>query len=139
MSRCYSELSKLKTFEERLEYLKLDGTVGDETFGYDRYLNQQFYRSVEWRRIRNQVIVRDLGCDLGIEGYDIHGRILIHHMNPVGVEDVLHHSQNLVDPEFLIAVSHQTHNAIHYGNTETVTVSPIERTTNDTCPWKMKR
>ena len=138
-NRCYSELSKLKTFEERLEYLKLDGTVGDETFGYDRYLNQQFYRSAEWRRIRNQVIIRDMGCDLGIEGYDIHGRILIHHMNPVNEKDILCHSQNLVDPEFLIAVSHQTHNAIHYGNTEAIMVPPIERTANDTCPWKMKR
>lgn len=137
-NRCYSELCKLNTFQERLNYLKLDGAVGEATFGYDRYLNQQFYRSAEWHRIRNQVIIRDMGCDLGVEGYDIHGRILIHHMNPVTEKDILQHSTYLTDPEYLIAVSHKTHNAIHYGNADTTDASPAERTTNDTCPWKTK-
>ena len=134
--RTYSELIQLPTFEERFDYLRLDGVVGKDTFGFDRYLNQQFYRSSEWKRIRNQVIVRDNGYDLGIDEYEIHGRILIHHMNPISIEDLQHMSDFLMNPEYLICVSHRTHNAIHYGD-ESLTVSaPIERSQNDTCPWR---
>lgn len=134
--RCYSELSKLKTFEERYRYLKLDGTVGEDTFGFDRYLNQVFYRSRRWKDVRNQVIIRDCGCDLGIDGRDIHGRIIIHHMNPIGLKDLEHESENLLNPEYLICVTHNTHNAIHYGDESLLQLDPVERTANDTCPWK---
>ena len=134
--RTYSELIKLPTFEERFDYLRLDGVVGKDTFGFDRYLNQQFYRSSEWKRIRNQVIVRDNGCDLGIDDYEIHGRILIHHMNPISVEDLQHMSDLLMNPEYLICVSHRTHNAIHYGDESLIVTAPIERRQNDTCPWR---
>ena len=134
--RCYSELSKLKTFEERYRYLKLDGTVGEDTFGFDRYLNQVFYRSRRWKDVRNQVIIRDCGCDLGIDGRDIHGRIIIHHMNPIGLKDLEHESENLLNPEYLICMTHNTHNAIHYGDESLLQLDPIERTANDTCPWK---
>ena len=134
--RTYSELIQLPTFEERFNYLRLDGVVGKDTFGFDRYLNQQFYRSSEWKRIRNQVIVRDNGCDLGIDDYDIHGRILIHHMNPISIEDLQHMSNLLMNPEYLICVSHRTHNAIHYGDERLIVTAPIERTQNDTCPWR---
>ena len=132
----YSELIQLPTFEERFEYLRLDGVVGRDTFGFDRYLNQQFYRSGEWKRIRNQVIVRDNGCDLGIDDYEIHGRILIHHMNPISIEDLQHMSDLLINPEYLICVSHRTHNAIHYGDESLIVTAPIERSQNDTCPWR---
>ena len=134
--RTYSELIQLPTFEERFNYLRLDGVVGKDTFGFDRYLNQQFYRSSEWKRIRNQVIVRDNGCDLGIDDYEIHGRILIHHMNPISIEDLQHMSDLLMNPECLICVSHRTHNAIHYGDERLIVTAPIERTQNDTCPWR---
>ena len=134
--RTYSELIKLPTFEERFDYLRLDGVVGKDTFGFDRYLNQQFYRSSEWKRIRNQVIVRDNGCDLGIDEYEIHGRILIHHMNPISIEDLQHMSDLLMNPEQLICVSHLTHNAIHYGDESLIVTAPIERRQNDTCPWR---
>ena len=134
--RTYSELIKLPTFEERFDYLRLDGVVGKDTFGFDRYLNQQFYRSSEWKRIRNQVIVRDNGCDLGIDDYEIHGRILIHHMNPISIEDLQYMSDLLMDPEYLICVSHRTHNAIHYGDESLIVTAPIERSQNDTCPWR---
>ena len=134
--RTYSELIQLPTFEERFEYLRLDGIVGRDTFGFDRYLNQQFYRSSEWKRIRNQVIVRDNGCDLGIDDYEIHGRILIHHMNPISIEDLQHMSDFLMNPEYLICVSHRTHNAIHYGDESLIVSAPIERSQNDTCPWR---
>ena len=134
--RTYSELIKLPTFEERFDYLRLDGVVGKDTFGFDRYLNQQFYRSSEWKRIRNQVIVRDNGCDLGIDEYEIHGRILIHHMNPISIEDLQHVSDLLMNPEYLICVSHRTHNAIHYGDENLIVSAPIERSQNDTCPWR---
>ena len=132
--RTYSELIKLPTFEERFDYLRLDGVVGKDTFGFDRYLNQQFYRSSEWKRIRNQVIVRDNGCDLGIDEYEIHGRILIHHMNPISIEDLQYMSDLLMNPEYLICVSHRTHNAIHYGDESLIVTAPIERSQNDTCP-----
>ena len=134
--RTYSELIQLPTFEERFNYLRLDGVVGKDTFGFDRYLNQQFYRSSEWKRIRNRVIVRDNGCDLGIDDYEIHGRILIHHMNPISIEDLQHMSDLLMNPEYLICVSHRTHNAIHYGDESLIVTAPIERTQNDTCPWR---
>lgn len=134
--RTYSELIQLPTFEERFDYLRLGGVVGKDTFGFDRYLNQQFYRSSEWKRIRNQVIVRDNGCDLGIDDYEIHGRILIHHMNPISIEDLQHMSDLLMNPEYLICVSHRTHNAIHYGDESLIVTTPIERSQNDTCPWR---
>ena len=134
--RTYSELIQLPTFEERFDYLRLDGVVGKDTFGFDRYLNQQFYRSSEWKRIRNQVIVRDNGCDLGIDEYEIHGRILIHHMNPISIEDLRYMSDLLMNPEYLICVSHRTHNAIHYGDESLIVTAPIERSQNDTCPWR---
>lgn len=136
--RSYSELITLPTFEERFEYLKLDGDVGDETFGFDRYLNQRFYRSAEWKRIRDAVIVRDNGCDLGIEDRQLYDRIVIHHMNPINQRDLINHMDSMViDPEFLICCSHNTHNAIHYGDDSLIVKSTItERTPNDTCPWK---
>ena len=134
--RTYSELIQLPTFEERFDYLRLDGVVGKDTFGFDRYLNQQFYRSSEWKRIRNQVIVRDNGCDLGIDEYEIHGRILIHHMNPISIEDLQYMSDLLMNPEYLVCVSHRTHNAIHYGDESLIVTAPIERSQNDTCPWR---
>jgi len=132
----YSELIQLPTFKERYEYLKLDGRVGEDTFGFDRYLNQIFYRSQKWKRIRNQVIVRDNGCDLGIEGYEINERILIHHMNPVSLKDVEEETEFLLDPEYLISTTHNTHNAIHYGDSGLLILDPIVRTKNDTCPWR---
>ena len=134
--RTYSELCKLSTFEERFDYLRLNGSVGKDTFGFDRYLNQQFYRSREWKRIRDRVILRDNGCDLGVEGYEIRGRILIHHINPISVEDIQTMSDLLMNPEYLICASHRTHNAIHYGDESLIITAPIERTQNDTCPWR---
>lgn len=134
--RTYSELIQLDTFEERFEYLKVNGKVGEDTFGFDRYLNQVFYRSKEWKRIRDQVIFRDNGCDLGVEGYDIYGKIIIHHMNPIRVDDIRHSSEFLLDPEYLICTKLETHNAIHYGDADLIPSAPIERKPNDTCPWK---
>ena len=134
--RTYSELSKLLTFEERFRYLSLDGKVGEETFGFDRYLNQMFYRSQKWKAVRDYVIVRDNGCDLGVEGYEIHGRIIIHHMNPITIRDIEKESDFLLDPEYLITTVHNTHNAIHYGDENLLIKAPIERSKNDTCPWK---
>lgn len=134
--RSYSELIRFPTFEERFEYLKLGGRVGEDTFGFDRYLNQIFYRSQEWKRIRDQVIVRDNGCDLAAEGYDICGRILIHHMNPISLRDIEERSDILLNPEYLISTTHNTHNAIHYGDNNLLVTGPIERTPFDTCPWK---
>lgn len=134
--RTYTELSRLPTFEERYRYLRITGRVGEETFGFDRYLNQVFYRSRKWKQIRDQVIVRDNGCDLGVEGYEIHGRIIIHHMNPITLKDIEHESEFLLNPEFLICTIHNTHNAIHYGDESLLITAPIERAKNDTCPWK---
>lgn len=116
MIRTYSELQRFETFEERFKYLKLGGAVGSSTFGFDRYLNQEFYKSVLWRRARTIVIARDYGCDLGVEGHEIHDRVYVHHMNPVTVEDITHSNLDIIDPEFLICVTHDTHNAIHYGD-----------------------
>lgn len=135
--KTYSELILLPTFEERFEYLKLNGSVGKDTFGFDRYLNQMFYqRSQKWKAIRDKVIIRDNGCDLGVEGHEIYNRIIIHHMNPVTIEDLENESDFLLDPEFLISTTHNTHNAIHYGDVNRLCLGPIERTRNDTCPWK---
>ena len=134
--KTYSELSKLTTFEERYNYLRLNGLVGKETFGFDRYLNQVFYRSSKWRSIRDFVIVRDNGCDLGIEGREIHGRIIIHHMNPITIQDITQQTEFLLDPEFLISTAHETHNAIHYGDTNLLTQESLERNRNDTCPCR---
>lgn len=137
MIRTYTELSKLKTFEERFEYLRLDGQVGKETFGFDRIFNQTFYRSVEWRRVRDQVIIRDCGCDLGVPGHEIYGqRILIHHMNPISLEDLERRPEILMNPEYLITTIHNTHQAVHYGDADLLIKLPRERTKNDTCPWK---
>lgn len=135
--KTYSELIALPTFEERYEYLRLNSRVGKDTFGFDRYLNQNFYRSAEWRRIRDRVIVRDNGCDLAIDDRIIYGKILIHHMNPITDKDLFNLSDILLDPEYLICVSHNTHNAIHYGDGERLVKDPIVRTKNDTCPWKL--
>lgn len=136
ITRSYAELSRLSSFEERFEYLKLLGTVGESTFGFDRYLNQQFYLSPEWRAIRDRVIARDLGCDLGVEGFEVHGRILIHHINPITVDDIVNRNPKVFDPENLILTSHNTHNAIHYGDDDLLIRAPIERSKYDTCPWK---
>lgn len=137
MIRTYSELSQLKTFEERYRYLKLGGIVGQETFGFDRYLNQVFYTSKEWRSIRDKVIIRDNGCDLGIEEYEINGHmILIHHMNPITVEDILNREDHIFNPEFLICTTKRTHNAIHYGDESLLPQKPVVRRKNDTCPWR---
>ena len=135
-SSTYSELIKLATFEERFEYLKLNGVVSKLTFGSERYLNQMFYTSDEWRKLRNKIILRDNGCDLGIEGFDIRIKIFIHHMNPITDEAILRHSKYLIDPEYLICVSMRTHNAIHYGDISQVSSTPIERKPFDTCPWR---
>lgn len=134
--RSYSQLTELPTFEERFEYLKLSGKVGTDTFGFERYLNQAFYSSQEWKRVRDAVILRDCGCDLGIADMEIHGRIIIHHMNPVTIADIRRASDILTDPEFLICVSHYTHNAIHYGSSGLLPKEYIPRRENDTCPWK---
>lgn len=134
--RTYSELIQLPTFEERFRYLKLDGLVGKDTFGFDRYLNQEFYRSKEWKEVRDFVIVRDNGCDLGMDGYEIVGRIYIHHMNPITVNDIVHSSDFLLNPNYLICVSHNTHNAVHYGDEDLLVTAPVERRKNDTCPWR---
>ena len=135
--RTYSELLKLKTFRERYEYLKLDGTVGEETFGFDRYINQMFYKSEEWKRIRNYVITRDNGCDLGIPDRKIvDSVILVHHMNPITKEDIINKNEILLDPEYLITTIKPTHDAIHYGDESLLAEDLVIRSKNDTCPWK---
>ena len=134
--RTYSELIAFPTFEERFKYVQLNGQVGESTFGFDRYMNQVFYRSQKWKSIRDFVIIRDCGCDLGVEGYDIHGKIIIHHMNPLSMRDIETESDFLLNPDFLICTTHNTHNAIHYGDENLLVTAPIERTKNDTCPWR---
>ena len=134
--RTYSELITLPTFEERFRYLQLGGKVGEDTFGHDRYLNQMFYTSDEWRRIRRGVIVRDNGCDLGIQDREIHGLIIIHHMNPITIEDIINRSEFLLNPEYLISTVKNTHDAIHFSDERILITDPIERRPNDTCPWK---
>lgn len=136
MIKTYTALSAFKTFEERFRYLQLNGEVGKETFGFDRFLNQEFYRSKEWKSIRDAVILRDNGCDLGMDGYEIYGRIYIHHMNPVSPKDIQIRSDLLMDPAYLITTTHNTHNAIHYGDESLLIRTPMERRRNDTCPWR---
>lgn len=136
-TKCYSELQNLKTYDERFRYLQIGGHIGIESFGYDRYLNQAFYKSPDWKRIRDKVIIRDNGCDLSMEGYPIQGRVIIHHMNAITIDDVLDLNPNIFNPEYLICVSHQTHNALHYGDeTYPDRFKVIERRPNDTIPWK---
>lgn len=135
MIRTYSELRRLTDFEERYKYLALRGSVGHSTFGFDRYINQQFYTSTQWRQIRHHVIARDLGCDLGVEGYEIHDRIYIHHMNPMTVDDITHGEDSILNPEFLISTTHRTHNAIHYGDERLLPRPLTERRSGDTKLW----
>lgn len=134
--RTYSELMKLQTFEERFRYLKLNGRVAEETFGFDRYLNQQFYKSDEWLYLRDQIIIRDNGCDLAIEDREIYKRIIVHHMNPLTKADIINRSDFLLNPEYLICTIKRTHDAIHYGDESILYDIPKERTKNDTCPWR---
>ena len=135
--RTYSELIRLDTFEDRFRYLKIGGKVGEETFGFDRYLNQIFYKSDAWLRVRDEVIVRDNGCDLGMLDREIGGRILVHHMNPIRKEDILNRSDFLLNPEYLITTVKSTHDAIHYGDESLLIGAPIQRYRNDTCPWRL--
>ena len=134
--KTFSELIEIPTFEERFEYLKLGGFVGEETFGFDRYFNQNFYRSYEWRQLRNQIIIRDNGCDLACEDRDIFRRVIIHHMNPISTDDLIHNSDFLMNPEYLICTTKQTHDAIHYGNKDSLILTPRERTPGDTILWR---
>lgn len=134
MIRTYSELIKLPTFADRFKYLKLNGFVGEETFGFDRYLNQSLYHSDLWKTVRDQVIIRDMGCDLAVEGLEIKGRLIVHHMNPVTKEEILEHSESLIDPEFLVCTTISTHNAIHYGD-DSILEPYIERRPGDTSLW----
>lgn len=134
--KTYSELITLPTFLDRYHYLKLNGQVGKDTFGFDRYLNQIFYQSKEWRSTRDYVIARDNGCDLGIAGHEIYGKILIHHMNPITSDDILKRSDFLLNPEYLICTIKNTHDAIHYSDESLLITDPVERSKNDTCPWK---
>lgn len=134
--KTYSELITLPTFEERYNYLKLNGRVGESTFGYDRYLNQILYTSKEWRRFRDEIIIRDNGCDIACEGFEFSGRATVHHINPITVEDVINRSPKVFDPENVITVSDNTHKAIHYGDENLLIKAPVIRTQNDTCPWK---
>lgn len=134
--RTYSELILLPTFEERFKYLQLKGIVGKDTFGFDRWINQTFYTSREWRQVRDYVIIRDEGCDLGCSDRPISGKILIHHLNPISVEDIVDVSDFLLNPEYLICVCHNTHNAIHYGSEDLLVKGPVIRRPNDTSPWK---
>jgi hypothetical protein len=134
-TRSYSELRRLATFEERFDYLSLKGEVGRATFGFDRWLNQRFYRSWEWQHVRNLVIYRDNGCDLGIPGYEIHAQLMVHHMNPVTPEDLQKGEEWILDPEYLITTTHRTHNAIHYGDQTLIRRGPVERRPGDTRLW----
>jgi len=135
MTRTFSELIQFSTFEERYRYLQLRGEVGFSTFGFDRYMNQQFYRSREWRQVRQFVINRDQGCDLAVEGYEIFDRIYIHHMNPMTVDDIKHGNEDILDPEFLISTTHNTHNAIHYGDESLLPQVFVPRSPGDTKLW----
>lgn len=133
--RKYSELNRLDTFLDRYKYLAMHGSVGESTFGYDRYINQQFYTSRQWRQLRHYVITRDNGCDLGIDGYEIHGGLLVHHMNPMNAKDIAHGDSNILDPEFMITTTHRTHNAIHYGDEKLLPKLHVERSRGDTRLW----
>jgi hypothetical protein len=135
MIRTYTELRRLHTFEERYHYLSLRGVVGQSTFGFDRHMNQKFYTSREWKHVREQVIVRDNGCDLGVDGYEIHSKLYIHHMNPMVVADIIHGNDDILDPEFLITTTHRTHNAIHYGDERLLPRPLAVRRPGDTKLW----
>ena len=134
--RTYSELITLPTFEERFLYLKLDGVIGKETFGFKRWLNQEFYHSDEWLRFRDDIIIRDCGCDLGVPGFEIYGSVLIHHLNPITYDDILHRKHCVFDLENVICTKLSTHNAIHYSDESLLVLAPVERSRNDTCPWR---
>lgn len=134
-NRTYSELRRIQTFEERFDYLVLRGEVGSATFGSSRWINQRFYRSREWHQVRDFVVLRDNGCDLGVPGYEIHDRLMVHHMNPISVEDLEHGADSLLDPEYLITTTHNTHNAIHYGDDSLLPRAPVERRPGDTRLW----
>lgn len=136
MIRNYKNMTRVQSFEERYEYLKLSGVVGESTFGFDRYLNQLLYKSKKWKQTRDRVIIRDGGCDLGIDDREIHDRIIVHHMNPITIEDVELERDIVFDPEFLVCTSLNTHNAIHFGDISKIQRLPIERRKNDTCPWR---
>ena len=134
--RSYSEIITIDNFLDRFNYLKLGGSVGAETFGFDRYINQRFYTSREWMRVRDFVITRDFGCDLGVYGYEIYDKVYVHHMNPIKVKDIKMNTDILLNPEYLITTSFNTHNAIHYGDINLLDIGYNERSKNDTCPWK---
>lgn len=136
MNRTYSRMKSFSTFEDRFNYLKLNGNVGESTFGFDRYLNQLFYKSREWQKVRNEVIIRDDGCDLGIGDRIIGGKVIVHHINPITIEDIEEMNPVIFDPEFLVCVSYDTHNAIHFGDERLLIKEPVVRHPNDTCPWK---
>ena len=136
MIRSYRGLLRLKTFEERYEYLRLSNLVGQATFGFDRYLNQQLYTSKRWKKVRDEVIIRDNACDLGVEGFEIRDKIIVHHMNPISIEDVEDDNDIIYDKNYLIATTLSTHNAIHFGDKTKLILAPIDRKRNDTCPWK---
>lgn len=139
ISKNYDELIKLKTFDERFEYLKLNGIIGEDTFGMNRWLNQKFYTSREWRNFRNKIITRDNGCDLGLDGFDIYGTIMIHHIVPITYDDLLNKTEMILDESNVICVSFETHNAIHYGDINLLTRQSMDRKPYDTCPWKRER
>lgn len=134
--RRYSELIKIDNYLDRFEYLKLGGKVGTETFGFERYLNQKFYQSKEWKRVRDAIIIRDNGCDMAFSGREIQSKIIIHHINPVLPKDIIDKEDWILNPEFLVCVSKQTHDAIHYGDKSLLMLDPVIRTKNDTCPWR---
>lgn len=136
--KTYSELITIPTFEERFLYLKLDGVIGKETFGFKRWLNQEFYHSDEWLSFRDEIIIRDCGCDLGVPGFEIYSSVLIHHLNPITYDDILHRRLCVFDPENAICTKLSTHNAIHYGDESLLVLAPVERSHNDTCPWRKK-
>jgi hypothetical protein len=135
MIRTFSELRRLPTFEERYEYLRVNSSVGIATFGFERWMNQQFYTSTQWRHVRQVVIARDLGCDMGVPGHEIYDKVIVHHMNPMTIDDVTHGEESILDPEYLVCVSHQTHNAIHYGDASLLAKPPVVRRPGDTKLW----
>ncbi len=136
MAKTYTEMIKLSTYEERFRYLKIGGVIGEETFGFDRYLNQVFYKSKEWRSIRDKIIARDLGCDLAVKNREIWGKILIHHINPISAKDIVNRSDLLLNPDYLVCCSKRTHDAIHYGDESILFTGFVERKPGDTCLWK---
>lgn len=136
MKLTYTELMKLDTFEDRFAYLKLNGKVGSDTFGFERFLNQSFYHSDAWKKFRNEIILRDKACDLGVDGYEMNDHIIIHHMNPITLDDLVHFNPDVMNPEYVICVSDETHKAIHYGSEKILRRVPVERRAGDTCPWK---